>query len=451
MAGAETCEGQSAPASTGRWNRAARRKGGEAAHTGGYDEAQACEPAPVAPPGVGSGKSSSSTTAAPAARCPICLDDVEPQDDACLPCGHLACATCVAMYLASCIDDGRVSDKDDLCCSLPSCRRPFPEHLISSILHENHPSGPEAGARAYERLLDFQARRFVPEPSEGERLVACPTPGCSKLLVENVLVEKAKDVTCPLCACRFCAACSQASHPGMTCESAELARMDPKLLELLKSQNWKRCPECRSLCERDSGCNFMTCPSERCQGKTHFCYLCGVILTAAEHASHFEGFEGAVGRMGPFGSVCMNYREADHSLPKKPPPPRLSVVTGEHEGTICLRITWGEHRSDPPTIYYKVWLRVPNSKEVVRLHANANDAHHDVYPKRLPKYRRYQATVLPVNVNGDGPESDPSEVVHFHERELGSSTVASTTAVPAVQDGSAFTGAGSKQKRWSTR
>eukprot|EP00408_Alexandrium_pacificum_P037447 CAMPEP_0171282976 /NCGR_PEP_ID=MMETSP0790-20130122/67199_1 /TAXON_ID=2925 /ORGANISM="Alexandrium catenella, Strain OF101" /LENGTH=44 /DNA_ID= /DNA_START= /DNA_END= /DNA_ORIENTATION= len=44
----------------------------------------------------------------------------------------------------------------------------------------------------------------------------------------------------------------------------------------------------------------MTCPSDRCQRKTHFCYLCEELLTAADHAAHYEGFEGAVGRMGPF-------------------------------------------------------------------------------------------------------------------------------------------------------
>lgn len=45
---------------------------------------------------------------------------------------------------------------------------------------------------------------------------------------------------------------------------AELQRMDPQLREMIKRENWKRCPVCRHLCERESGCNFMTCPSEQC-------------------------------------------------------------------------------------------------------------------------------------------------------------------------------------------
>merc|ERR1740121_248083 len=127
----------------------------------------------------------------------------------------------------------------------------------------------------------------------------------------------------------------------MTCEEAELQRMDPELRKMLATKNWTPCPHCRNLCERESGCNFMTCPSDVCQNKTHFCYLCGELLAASDHAAHYEGFEGAAGRFGPFGSVCLNMRIADASLPQRPPPPLVSVVTGEDEGTIALRITFG--------------------------------------------------------------------------------------------------------------
>ena len=71
------------------------------------------------------------------------------------------------------------------------------------------------------------------------------------------------EVNCPQCKQSFCTACTQPAHLG-TCEDAELQRMDPQLREMIKRENWKRCPVCRHLCERESGCNFMTCPSEQC-------------------------------------------------------------------------------------------------------------------------------------------------------------------------------------------
>mmetsp|Transcript_66782 Transcript_66782/g.118202 ORF Transcript_66782/g.118202 Transcript_66782/m.118202 type:complete len:140 (-) Transcript_66782:10-429(-) len=139
--------------------------------------------------------------------------------------------------------------------------------------------------------------------------------------------------------------------------------------------------------------------------------------------------------MGPFGSVCANKRELDLSLPSQPPAPRLSVVHGDEEGSIALRIRWGEHRSEPPTIYYRIRLLQPGSSEVRHLSAQAGEPYHDVQ-KGLPKYVRYQAIVVPVNVNGAGPASEASEVLHFHPRELEDRTAA--VSVP-------------RNKRWTTK
>lgn len=337
-------------------------------------------------------------------------------------------------YIESQVNGGKVAP-DDLACPATDCRLPFPDELLQQLLTE---AGAE-GHKLYERLRDFQARRFVPEPEEGERLVACPAPGCGKVLIPLELVTSCAEVGCPNCGNGFCAGCGQPCHTGKSCEAAEIDGMDPELRRLIQQQSWKRCPVCRNLCERESGCNFMTCPSEECQGKTFFCYLCGELLTAADHAAHYEGFEGNAGRMGPFGSVCFNRREADLSLPKKPGPPRLSVVEGDDEGSLALRITWGPHTSEPPTIYYHVRLMVPGTDEVKSLRTHARDAYHDI-KWGVTKYRRYQAVVVPVNINGTGPASEPSEVIHFHEREL-----------EVLKEKERSAPAAPKSKRWAVR
>eukprot|EP00913_Durusdinium_trenchii_P034042 g31865.t1 len=278
-------------------------------------------------------------------RCPICLEELNEAPVQALSCEHALCSECLLRYVESLVNHGRV------------------------------------------------------EPGEGERLLNCPTPGCMKMLVPVALVQERANVNCPECRQSFCAACCQAAHGLESCEAAELQRTG-----LMMQQNWKRCPSCRHLCERESGCNFMTCPSEQCQGATHFCYLCEEPLLASDHASHYEGFDGAIGLRGPFGAVCRNRPTVDGeraaSLPGKPAPPQLSVVR--------------------------------------RLSAQARQPYFDA-PKSLPKYIRYQATVVPVNVNGAGPSSEPSEVVHFHPRELRSTRYPAVSAVPA------------KSKRWTTR
>merc|ERR1711879_122691 len=139
-------------------------------------------------------------------------------------------------------------------------------------------------------------------------------------------------------------------------------------------------------------------------GLTNFCYICEELLTPADHAAHYEGFEGAIGRAGPFGSVCVNRREVNLSLPTRPPAPTLSVVSGDHEGTIALRITWAPHKSDPPTIYYRIRLSLVGTNVVKHLSARAGDPYYDM--KNLQRYRRYRASVTPVNCNGAGVASD---------------------------------------------
>eukprot|EP00747_Dinoflagellata_sp_TGD_P207787 gnl/TRDRNA2_/TRDRNA2_81326_c0_seq1.p1 gnl/TRDRNA2_/TRDRNA2_81326_c0~~gnl/TRDRNA2_/TRDRNA2_81326_c0_seq1.p1 ORF type:complete len:469 (-),score=61.13 gnl/TRDRNA2_/TRDRNA2_81326_c0_seq1:36-1385(-) len=417
VAAASAVEGGAARSS--RWSRAARLAAAASAAATSGAHGYVAE----------SASSSSVAHASLRQSCPICLEEVEASEDAGLPCGHAACSGCIVRYVESRVDSGQVSP-EELSCPLPSCRMPMPETLIAHLLRNDG----AAGVRLHERLLDFQARRFVPDPGDGERLVTCPSPGCGRLLVPSQLAEEAGEVSCPLCSRTFCAGCEQPAHPGRSCEAAEEERMDPELRKLIDNMNWTRCPVCRNLCERESGCNFMTCPSEQCKSETHFCYLCGELLTKADHARHYEGFDGAIGRVGPFGSVCANKRTVDLSLPVKPPAPRLGVIQGE--GTIVLRITWGEHRSSPPTIYYWIRLKVPNTKEVRRITASAGEPHHD-FGKSVSKYKRYQATVTPVNVNGQGPESEPSDIVHFHEREV----VLEKAATQCVQ----------KSKRWATR
>jgi len=358
-------------------------------------------------------------------RCPICLDDIV--NDAGLQCGHGACTECIVRFIESQVKVGKVAIAD-LCCPLTACRLPMPDYLITELLLQT-----AEGDQLLERLLEFQARRFVPRPCEGESLIGCPGVGCGKVLVPSELVAQSAEITCPTCGRAFCAGCCEDAHPGQSCEAAELQRMDPELRRPIAMENLKRCLACRFFCERESGCNFMTCPSEVCQGKTHFCYICSALLQKAEHASHYQGFEGAIGRMGPFGSVCLNKRNEDLSLPARPPSPMLSVVVGDLEGSIVLRISWGPHKSEPPTIYYRIRLWVPGTDEVKHVGAQAGEPHHDF--RGIRRYRRYQASVTPVNVNGSGPTSEPSEIIHFHPRELktGKDDKVVATTIPKIK------------------
>merc|ERR1711924_192902 len=135
----------------------------------------------------------------------------------------MGCSSCVFQYIESRVNSGEVQSAD-LSCPIPGCRQPFPDEFISDLLEFS-----ESGLAVLERLLDFKARRFVPQVGSGDRLVTCPSAGCGQVLVPEEFVTELKEVVCPSCSRSFCAGCCSPAHPGLTCETAEEQRMDPEL------------------------------------------------------------------------------------------------------------------------------------------------------------------------------------------------------------------------------
>ena len=68
------------------------------------------------------------------------------------------------LILRSLLNQGKV----EILCPLPECRADMSVESIDIL----------QGTKLLEKLRDFQAQRFV--PSEGERLLNCPTPGVSE-------------------------------------------------------------------------------------------------------------------------------------------------------------------------------------------------------------------------------------------------------------------------------
>merc|ERR1712066_1192210 len=93
-----------------------------------------------------------------------------------------------------------------------------------------------------------------------------------------------EEVTCPDCKRSLFTRCCQSSHKGETCDEAarrqkrEASEGDRQFEDLLAAQGWTRCPKCDTPTELARGCYFMQCQSDKCRGKIHFCYLCGVLL-----------------------------------------------------------------------------------------------------------------------------------------------------------------------------
>mmetsp|Transcript_28289 Transcript_28289/g.84417 ORF Transcript_28289/g.84417 Transcript_28289/m.84417 type:complete len:211 (+) Transcript_28289:266-898(+) len=150
--------------------------------------------------------------------------------------------------------------------------------------------GATKGSPLWERFLAARAELWQPSSHDTELLCICPAKECGARFLSSKLASRYL-VQCPDCRTSFCRDCG-CQHPGTSCEAYRAWRKENDSAErefsrLMQRERWQRCPQCEAPCERKGGCNFMTCHSASCRGKTNFCYICGVRMEAEHHYTHF--------------------------------------------------------------------------------------------------------------------------------------------------------------------
>lgn len=230
-------------------------------------------------------------------QCKLCLEMGTYDHSVELDCCHRFCSECFNSLLEVKIKEKNVKE-EELCCPMPGCA------CAVTVLQIE---GSTKGTPLWDRFLASRQELWRPD---ADRLCCCPSSDCA---YQFLAAPDMAEVRCPQCRKAFCAQCG-CTHQGVSCKShAEQRRPDDQadrdLEELIKQQCWQRCPCCRAACEREDGCNFITCHSEICRGKNYFCYLCGKELTALQHFTHFPH--------GLFENACSDVdRREDANLAK---------------------------------------------------------------------------------------------------------------------------------------
>ena len=204
-------------------------------------------------------------------NCQICMVDFVVSEGLTLECDHRFCYECMKAYTTDLIESAQVSEQTLKC---PNCVQPLTLYEIEDIV------GPEL----YEKYQKFLLRGFKLEGDDDNNFIFyCPATDCEYFCIADKGIE---DIECAKCFHRCCPKCRVGPHVGKTCEEFKKdSQVDGLFEEMLRKEGIIQCPSCGAAVQRISGCEFMVCSSSQCQGRTYFCYDCGIKLEA-DHAPH---------------------------------------------------------------------------------------------------------------------------------------------------------------------
>eukprot|EP01083_Nonionella_stella_P205294 747727_1 len=189
-------------------------------------------------------------------------------------CDCRICTDCLRQYYRLKIQDGDVLDM--LCPGL-MCRRVVPPAEVLDVVGREDPE-------IRDKFLRFRRLRAL---SRDPNCRWCPRPGCDQYIIGSA---SQPCLQCPRCSTPVCFHCGAEWHPRQSCEE----RVDAEYSLWVRSHGVEvqKCPGCRSIIEKNGGCNAMKCSA--C--KIDFCWLCGRRIRNSAHfaTGNFLGCPGGL-------------------------------------------------------------------------------------------------------------------------------------------------------------
>jgi len=204
-------------------------------------------------------------------ECPICCEEDVPPSDLFIfdTCEHQYCRECLQGYFANRIAEGKVLE---ITCPCPGCKTLVEYTQVQSVVTQD----------LFNKYVEFT---FIASLNADPSVRWCPKVGCGNAIIGDPENPRCR-CTNTDCAYEFCFLCSEPWHEDATCEQYQEWKVasgltDTKFNKWAK-KNAKKCPQCKTMIEKISGCNHMTCSN--C--KFEFCWLCG----GRYSSSHFDVF-----------------------------------------------------------------------------------------------------------------------------------------------------------------
>ncbi|KAJ1983073.1 hypothetical protein H4R34_001495 [Dimargaris verticillata] len=193
--------------------------------------------------------------------CEICFTESADIPTYALHCGHRFCVECYHEYLCHKITGEGLSAR--IQCPAPKCSTLVDEPSVAMLVSPGV-------YRRYEGLL---LRSFV---DENDAMRWCPAPGCEYVVEchtpHSALTSIVPTVRCQ-CGHLFCFGCGLSDHQPCICVLAK--RWLRKCIDDSETATWisahtKECTRCKTMIEKNGGCNHMTC--RKCGYE--FCWVC---------------------------------------------------------------------------------------------------------------------------------------------------------------------------------
>ncbi len=187
--------------------------------------------------------------------CRICFSNqVNPQNIAQISCGHFFCDNCIKTYLTNKIMNGQVLD---IKCLLGGCPKRYNDEEIQANVTEEI-------FKKYKKFRNIQIKLCNPN----KIYINCPFPDCEEIVdctnPESDFVECNNHHI-------FCYKCHKlGKHEKGKCLNDEVLLLEEIHNKNKNGNNYKQCPKCHIIIEKNEGCNQMHCIN--CG--YDFCWLC---------------------------------------------------------------------------------------------------------------------------------------------------------------------------------
>ena len=222
--------------------------------------------------------------------CRICFSNkINPNNKAQISCGHFFCDNCIKTYLTNKIINGQVLD---IKCLLGGCPKRYTDEEIEENVSEEV-------FKKYKKFKNIQIKLTNPN----KLYIDCPFPDCEEIVdctnPESDFVECNNHHI-------FCYKCHKlGKHEKGKCLNDEMLLLQEIQNKNKNGNNYKQCPKCNIIIEKNEGCNQMHCIN--CG--YDFCWLCLKRYTENHYAMYnvsgcpgmrYESDSGYKWRKNPF-------------------------------------------------------------------------------------------------------------------------------------------------------